>query len=134
MTQHLSDKKQKLSEEEVLGQAFWALVHHYGFTREQQAGLLGIPNYRQRLNKLDNEKIIPKDVDKKNRVGLLLGIHKNLRILFPYNREVVYGWMSKPQSALGGLVPIDFILEDPTYSYERMAIVRRRLDYMRCAV
>lgn len=126
-------EKQELSEEKVLGEAFWNLVKHYGFNRVQQAGLLGLANYRQRLGKLEKERLIPKDVDKKNRVGLLLGIHKNLRIMFPYNREIVYGWMKKPQQDLGGLVPIDFILEDPSLSFERLAFVRRRLDYIRCA-
>jgi hypothetical protein len=128
-----TNKKRDLSEEMVLGKAFWTMAHLYGFNREQQAGLLGLPNYRQRLIKLEKEQLIPKDVDKKNRVGLLLGIHKNLRILFPYNREIVYAWLSKPQEELGGLVPIDFILENPSLSYERLAFVRRRLDYIRCA-
>ncbi|APJ04324.1 antitoxin Xre/MbcA/ParS toxin-binding domain-containing protein [Silvanigrella aquatica] len=127
------NKKTEVSEEMVLGKAFWKIAHLYGFNREQQAGLLGLPNYRQRLIKLEKEQLIPKDVDKKNRVGLLLGIHKNLRILFPYNREIVYSWMSHPEEVLGGLVPIDFILEDPALSYERLAFVRRRLDYIRCA-
>lgn len=121
------------SEEEVLGRAFWNLVNHYGFTREQQSILLGLPNYRQRLVRLEKEHVIPKDVDKKNRVGLLLGIHKNLRIMYPHNREIVYNWMNYPQEILGGLIPIDFITEDPLHSYERLAFVRRRLDYVRCA-
>ena len=127
------EKVNKIAEEEVLGKAFWSLVNHYGFTREQQSILLGLPNYRQRLIKLEREQVIPKDVDKKNRVGLLLGIHKHLRIMYPHNREIVYHWMRYPQEILGGLIPIEFIAEDPMHSYERLAFVRRRLDYVRCA-
>lgn len=123
----------KQPEEDVLGKAFWSLVNHYGFTREQQSILLGLPNYRQRLIRLEKEQTIPKDVDKMNRVGLLLGIHKNLRILYPHNKEIVYDWMKYPQEILGGLIPIEFITEDPMHSYERLAFIRRRLDYVRCS-
>jgi hypothetical protein len=127
---------EKISEQEeraVLGEAFWNIVELYGFTQKEQAALLGIKPYRQRLKDLHDNKLIPDDTDKKYRVGLLLGIHKNLRILFPHNKEIVYGWMKNPQRDLDGKIPIEFIMEDMDNTLPRLAAVRRRLDYIRCA-
>jgi hypothetical protein len=120
-------------ERKVLGEAFWNIVKHYGFNREEQAAVLGIKPNRQRLKELCDSHSIPDDPDKKYRVGLLLGIHKNLRILFPHNREIVYGWMKSPQADLEGEIPIQYIMKDLDESLPRLAAIRRRLDYIRCA-
>lgn len=128
-----SDGFLSVNEVRVLGEAFWNIVHHYGFNREEQATILGIKYNRQRLKSLEDEMCIPDDIDKKNRVGILLGIHKNLRILFPHNREIVYSWMKTPQSDLNNLIPIEYIMQSPEESLFRLAAIRRRLDYIRCA-
>jgi hypothetical protein len=65
-------------------------------------------------------------------VGTMLGIHKNLRILFPHNRELVYQWMKTAQPLLGGQVPIEYIKSDPVQSMPRLFSVRRLLDQIRC--
>lgn len=136
LNQSTNKKQSKMAssqnDAEILGEAFWQLMHHYQFTREEQAALLGIKPNRQRLKDLSDKKTLPDDEDKKYRVGLLLGIHKNLRILFPHNREIVYGWMKSPQNDIGGQIPIEFIMEKPGESLVRLAALRRRLDYIRC--
>jgi hypothetical protein len=49
------------------------------------------------------------DRDKLERAGILLGIHKSLRLLFPHNRELAYGWMTQPNRAFQGLTPVALI-------------------------
>ncbi|KAB8029189.1 antitoxin Xre/MbcA/ParS toxin-binding domain-containing protein [Fluviispira multicolorata] len=120
-------------ENKVLGEAFWNLVKLYGFNQMEQAALLGIKYNRQRLKDFSDDQVIPDDVDKKYRVGLLLGIHKNLRILFPHNKEIVYGWMKSSQADFNGKIPIEYIMENLDESLPRLASIRRRLDYIRCA-
>ncbi len=63
----------------------------------------------------------------------MLGIHKNFRILFPYNSENVYGWMKSSQEDLDGKIPIEYIMENLEESLPRLAVIRRRLSYIRCA-
>lgn len=41
--------------------------------------------------------------------GHLLGIHKNLRRLFPQNRDLAYVWMKTSNRAFDDCTPIDFI-------------------------
>ncbi len=100
-----------LNEEQaqVLGKAFWNLVNLYQFTREEQALLLGIKANRERLNSLEKQKTIPLDPDKFLRGSHLLGIHKNLRILYPHNREIVYSWMKTARDLFGNVSAIDFL-------------------------
>jgi hypothetical protein len=116
----------------ALGTAFWRLVEHYRFTQKEQAVLLGIKYNRERLQSLCDKQEIPFDPDKFLRVGNLLGIHKNLRIIYPHNRDIVYGWMKTPREEFHGKSAMDFISEDFGASLLRIFTVRRMLDQIRC--
>ncbi len=118
----------------VLGKAFWKLVQLYQFSRTEQATLLGIKANRERLNSLEKQNTIPVDPDKFLRVSHLLGIHRNLRILYPHNREIVYSWMKTPRELFHGVSAIEFIEEDPLNSLPRLFTVRRTLDQIRCGM
>ena|SRR3990167_2451115 len=116
----------------ILGEAFWNIARLYELGRKDQAILLGMnPDNRQALIEYEKKKSIPLDPDKFFRIGLLLGIHKNLRILYPENREIVYNWMTTKQEAFGGKTPMEFIAEHPSNSLMRLATVRRYLDIIR---
>lgn len=116
----------------TLGKAFWKLAKLYGFTREEQALLLGLkPDNRQRLNSLEAKQEIPVDPDKFQRVGNLLGIHKCLRIMFAHNRDLVYSWMRTPRDIFHNQSALQFIADDPINSFARLFTVRRILDQMR---
>ena len=115
----------------TLAKAFWKLVKHYSLVQREQAGLLGIKENRSRLNKLREEVELPDDPDKYLRVAHLIGIHKNLRVLFPHNREVVYSWMKTPRDLFQGQSAIEYILSDYLRSLPRLASVRRVLDQIR---
>lgn len=116
----------------ILGEAFWNIVRLYELGRKEQAILLGMnPDNRQALKDYETKKLIPLDPDKFFRVSLLLGIHKNLRILYPQNKNVVYHWMTTPQKLFGDQSPMEFIKADTTHSLLRLATVRRALDIIR---
>lgn len=66
--------------------------------------------------------------DQYERVGHLLGIHKSLRLLFPGNRDVVYGWMKMRNRAFGGMTPVDAIRD---YGFVGLLMVRTYLDRSR---
>ena len=116
----------------ALGRAFWKLADHYQLTQKEIAILLGIKaENRQRLNHLKQKQEIPDDPDKRLRVSHLIGIHKNLRILFPQNRDVVYSWLKTRRELFEGKSAMEFIAEDPMQSLPRMFSVRRLLDQIR---
>jgi hypothetical protein len=116
----------------VLGEAFWNLVKHYSLTRSETALLLGVKDNRNRLQDLEKRQAIPDDPDKVQRVGNLIAIHKNLRILFPYNRDVVYAWIKTTSPLFGNISPLEYIKQDPVNSLPRIFKVRRTLDQIRC--
>jgi hypothetical protein len=59
------------------------------------------------------------------RVGHLLGIHRSLCLLFPRNRDVVYGWMEMCDRAFGGMTSVEAI---KGYWFARLMVVRAYLD------
>ena len=63
-----------------------------------------LPNYRR-------GKPIGTSRDQYERVGHLLGIHKNLRLLFPQNRDLAYRWMSTRNKAFDNLTPVEVVKE-----------------------
>ena len=70
-------------------------------------GLLGYsPTNRGLLSDYRSGKPLANDRDKLERAGILLGIHKSLRLLFPHNRQLAYTWMTQANRAFGGLSPV----------------------------
>lgn len=115
----------------VLGKAFWNLATHYQLTQKDAAILLGIKENRTRLTQLKKNNEIPDDPDKELRVSHMIGIHKNLRVLFPHNREIVYSWFKTKRDLLGGKSAMEYIAEDPLQSLPRIFSIRRLLDQIR---
>ncbi len=117
----------------ALGKVFWNLVKHWQLGPKDQALILGVKYHVTKLKEWQKKQIIPEDPDKFARVGHLAGIHKNLRILFPYNRRAVYDFMKTKQDFLfNGKSPLELIHEGgPMNSYSNIAAIRRRLDQMR---
>ena len=104
-----------------------SLFKHWGLKNEEECELLGGVSPAQ-LAKFKIGKAHITSRDTIERVGNLLGIHKNLRILYPYNREVVYQWVKGRNQKLHNLRPIDVMLE---HGYLGIAQVRRLTDFLR---
>ena len=62
------------------------------------------------------------------RAGHLLGIHKNLRLLFSQNRDLAYGWIKTRNLAFENRSPIEVIRE---YGFAGLLMVRAYLDRAR---
>jgi hypothetical protein len=94
------------------GPMLMKLFRHWQISTGEQLSLLGLPqDDRAALAKYRNGQPIADDRDTMERVGMLLGIHKSLRLLFPHNRELAYGWMTQPNLAFQGATPVELIGE-----------------------
>lgn len=118
----LSDDIKKRNTENVI-----ALFKHWNLKNEEECELLGGVSLAQ-LAKFKKGTAFISNQDMLDRVGNLLGIHKNLRILYPYNREVVYGWIKTRNRKLHNLTPLEVMLEK---RYIGIAQIRSMTDYMR---
>ncbi len=96
---------------------------------EAQLALLGLAqNNRAALGRYKRGENIGTTRDQFERVGHLLAIHKNLRLLFPSNPEFVYSWMSTRNKAFGQTTPVEVIQK---YGFAGLLMVRAYLDRAR---
>ncbi|MGM9453534.1 hypothetical protein ACTAZI_09385 [Legionella bozemanae] len=121
-SQDLSEDVLKRNTQNVI-----ALLKHWQLKNEEECELLGGISPAQ-LAKFKRGTAHISGRDTIERVGNLLGIHKNLRILYPYNREIVYQWIKGRNQKLHNLRPLDIMLEQ---GYIGIAQIRRLTDFMR---
>lgn len=95
-----------------VGAILMKLFSHWQISTGDQLSLLGLSrDNRAALTKYRNGQPLSKDRDKLERAGVLLGIHTSLRLLFPHNRELAYGWMTQANRAFNGVSPVELIDE-----------------------
>ena len=105
------------------------LLDHWKLPTEDQAALLGLAiSNRSALMRYRKGEAIGTSRDQYERVGHLLGIHKNLRLLFPQNRDLAYRWMSTRNKAFDNLTPVDIVRE---WGFSGLLMVRAYLDRAR---
>ena len=105
------------------------LFDHWQLSTEDQASLLGLPpGNRAALGRYRKGEPVGGSRDQYERVGHLLAIHKNLRLLFPHNRELAYRWMTARNRAFDNLTPVDIIKE---WGFAGLLKVRAYLDHAR---
>lgn len=110
----------------ALAKMVMTLLSHWDLTTEDQAALLGIASSnRAALARYRKGEPIGSNRDQFERVGHLLGIHKNLRLLFPQNRDLAYRWMSTRNKAFDNLTPVEVIKE---CGFAGLLMVRAYLD------
>jgi hypothetical protein len=113
----------------ALAKMVMTLLDHWELTTEDQAALLGIaPTNRAALTRYRKGAPIGTNRDQYERVGHLLGIHKNLRLLFPQNRDLAYRWMSTRNKAFNDLTPVDVVKK---WGFAGLLMVRAYLDRAR---
>jgi len=109
-----------------VAQMFMSLFDHWNLSSKDQAFLLGLaPGNRGALGYYRKGACIGTTREEYERVGHLLGIHRSLRLLFPRNRDVAYGWIKMSNRAFGGMTPVDAIKE---YGFAGLPIVHAYLD------
>ena len=110
----------------ALAKMVMTLLDHWNLSTEDQAALLGIAaSNRAALTRYRKGEAIGTSRDQYERVGHLLGIHKNLRLLFPQNRELAYRWMTTRNKAFDNLCPLDVVKES---GFAGLLMVRSYLD------
>ncbi len=113
----------------VLARMVMTLLDHWKLSSEDQAALLGIAtSNRAALARYRKGEPIGTSRDQYERVGHLLGIHKNLRLLFPQNRELAYRWMKTRNKAFDNFTPVEIIKE---WGFSGLLMVRGYLDRAR---
>ena len=115
----------------ALAKMVMTLLDHWALSTEDQAALLGIAaSNRAALTRYRKGEPIGTSRDQFERVGHLLGIHKNLRLLFPQNRDLAYRWMSTRNKAFDNLTPVEVVKE---WGFAGLLMVRAYLDRSRGA-
>lgn len=105
------------------------LLDLWGLSTTDQAALLGLsPASRSTLARYRRGEPLAESRDLVDRVGLLLGIHKSLRILFPENPNLAHRWPTTPNRRLSGRTPVALMRDG---GFEGVLMVRRYLDFER---
>ncbi len=113
----------------ALAKMVMMLLDHWRLSTEDQAALLGLAaSNRAALARYRRGDPIGTGRDQYERVGHLLGIHKNLRLLFPRNRELAYRWMTTRNKAFDNLTPVEIVKE---WGFAGLLMVRGYLDRAR---
>ena len=111
----------------ALAKMLLTLFDHWNLTTEDQALLLGLASTnRAALSRYRKGEPIGASRDQYDRVGHLLAIHKNLRLLFPKNRKLAYRWISTRNKAFDNLTPVEVIKE---WGFAGLLLVRSYLDH-----
>lgn len=113
----------------ALAKMVMKLFDHWNLSTEEQAVLLGLAvSNRAALTRYRKGEPIGTSRDQYDRVGHLLAIHKNLRLLFPKNRELAYRWMSVRNQAFDNHTPVEVIRD---WGFAGLLMVRAYLDRAR---
>lgn len=105
------------------------LFERWGLSSEDQLAMLGLStSNRTALGRYRKGEPLPANRDMLDRAGNLLSIHKNLRLLFPYDRDLAYSWMRARNRAFDGRTPVEVIRE---WGFVGLLTVRAYLDRAR---
>lgn len=106
------------------------LFRNWNLPTADQLNLLGLSdNSRSLLSKYaKGEGLLPSSRDVRDRVGWLLSIHKSLRLLYPRDREMVYGWVHLKNTAFDNYTPLEVMKAEGLIGIAR---VSRYLDFYR---
>jgi hypothetical protein len=116
-------------ERSALARMMIQLFDHWGLPTEARLAALGMaPDNRGALTRYRKGDPLAPSRDLLERVGHLLAIHKNLRLLFPQERESAYRWMTLRNRAFDGRTPIEAIEE---FGFVGLLMVRTYLDRAR---
>lgn len=105
------------------------LFDHWGLDSQDQLAMLGLAaGNRAAINRYRRGMPLANQRDMIERAGHLLAIHKNLRLLFPHNRELAYRWMTARNRAFDNKAPAEVIRER---GFSGLLMVRAYLDRAR---
>ena len=124
-----SVSKEKEVDRSGLAKMIMRLLDHWNLPTEDQLALLGLASSnRSALTRYRHGEPIGTNVDQYARVGHLLGLHKSLQILFPNNKEHLYGWIKAKNKAFENRTPIEVAKE---FGFTGLLMIRSYLDHAR---
>jgi hypothetical protein len=124
----LSESKSEINRGKI-ADMLMKMFELWGLSTEEQLDALGLSkDNRTALKRYREGHAISSSRDMLDRAGTLLAIHKNLRLLFPRNPELRYGWMKTRNKAFHGRTPVETIQE---MGFSGLLYVRSYLDRAR---
>jgi hypothetical protein len=113
-----------------LARTLAALFVRWELSNAEQMTLLGMsPESRKLVRAYQRgDQPLPDNRDCLDRAGFLLGIHKGLRLLFPEDEVLRFGWVKRRNHFLAGQRPLDVMLEGGLIGIARVA---RLVDFQR---
>ena len=125
----MSSKTQR----KILTKAFFGVIENWQLSNQEKAKLLGW-DYAQKRSVVDamrkKGKEVDCDDDKIQRMIEIINIHKNLRILYPYNKQLVYQWVKQKRDVFNQYCALDVMLEDGLFG---ITAIRKYLEHARTA-
>lgn len=126
---HANILKAEAADRSALAKMVTRLFEHWKLSSDDQLALLGLASgNRAALTRYRKGEPLAPSRDLQERVGHLLGIHKNLRLLFPHDRDLAYAWMDTRNRAFDGRTPVEVIRE---WGFAGLLMVRAYLDRAR---
>lgn len=106
------------------------LFEHWELDTAAQLNLLGLsPTSRALLSPYKRGvKALANTKDVFDRVSWLLSIHKSLRILYPYNEDLRYGWIKRKNKIFGNKIPLEIMINEGIIGIAKIA---RYLEFQR---
>ena len=118
-----------IEERKKLAKMVTRLFELWGLSTADQLELLGLSRTsRSQLIKYRKGGALPSSRDMLDRIGWLLSIHKNLRLLYPQNATIRYSWVNRRNQVLNAQRPLDLMKENGLIG---IANVARYLDFLR---
>ncbi|MEZ4705265.1 MAG: hypothetical protein R3A11_08785 [Bdellovibrionota bacterium] len=113
-----------------LAKILWLLADEFDLKVDDLVALLDVKE--RTIYKCRREGTLPlSSSDRYRRIGLLLGIKKNLEIIFPRNPEVRSNWLHIKRKTFRDKSAIELVKESPVESMARLFTIRRLLDMQR---
>jgi uncharacterized protein (DUF2384 family) len=129
MTHAQSATTQEITDRGAISKMLMQLFEHWSINTEDQLDMLGLArDNRAALTRYRKGVPMSSSRDASERAGHLLAIHKNLRLLFPHNRDLAYRWMSTRNKAFDSRTPVEVIRD---FGFAGLLMVRGYLDRMR---
>ena len=118
-----------IEERKKMAKMVTRLFELWGLSTADQLELLGLSRTsRSQLIKYRKGGALPSSRDMLDRIGWLLSIHKNLRLLYPQSENIRYSWVNRRNQVLNAQKPIDLMKENGLIG---IANVARYLDFLR---
>jgi hypothetical protein len=116
-------------ERKKLAKMVTRLFELWNLSTADQLELLGLSRTsRSQLSKYRKGGAIPSSRDMLDRIGWLLSIHKNLRLLYPRNENIRHTWINRQNQMLNEQKPLDVMKNQGLIG---IASIARYLDFLR---